>query len=114
MGQRQSQPKRHGRGEAEVLQVVIARVRPQRLPFMANRAEIRNHQFFTELRRDRFETIVSFHRTTLKLVCSGQLRWAGVRSARECDYREWLDEFLRSGQFSRRQCASLAIPVRSD
>src|SRR5690348_18464176 len=103
MRQRQSQPERHGRGEAEVLQVVIARVRPQRLPFMAHRAEIRNHQFFTAVRRDRFKTIVSFHRTTSMLVCSGRLRWAGARSAPESDYRESLDEYLRSGRLSRKR-----------
>ena len=39
-GQRQSQPERHRRGEAEVLQVVIAGMRPERLPFVAHGAEM--------------------------------------------------------------------------
>src|SRR5262245_65676590 len=114
MRQRQSQTERHGRGESEVLQMVIARVRSQGLPFVTDSAEVRDHQFFAEVRRNRSKTIVSFHRTTSTLVCLGRWPWAGARSARVCDCHEWSSGYPQNGRLSRTRYAWLATPARSE
>src|SRR5262245_13953072 len=73
LGQSQSQTECQGRGESEVLQMIITRVRSQGLPLVTYGTEIRYHQFFAEVRYNRLQTIVSFHRATSTLVCLG--RW---------------------------------------
>src|SRR5918992_3605061 len=93
--------------------MIITRMRSQSLPFVPHGAEIRDHQFFAELRRDCSETIVSFHSATSRLVCLGQWPLAGARSARVSDYHESWNEYPQSGRLSRIRCAWLATPARS-
>src|SRR5262245_65578155 len=86
VGQRQGQTQRHGRGEPEVLQVIITRVRSQGLPFVTYGTEVCDHQFFAEVRYNRLQTIVSFYRTTSMLVCLGRLQSGVAMYARVSDY----------------------------
>src|SRR4030095_6307312 len=114
MRQRQSQTERHGRGESEVLKMVLARWRSQALPFVTYSTQVRDHQFVAEVRRNRSKTIVSFHRTTSTLVCLGQWPWAGARSARVSDCHEWSNGYPQNNRLSHTRYAWLATPARSE
>src|SRR5918992_1043939 len=78
--QRQSQAECHRRGESKVLEMVIAGMWSQRLPFMAYGAEVRDHKFVAEVRRNRLKTIVSFHRLPKSLLVQDDRRGPAGRA----------------------------------
>src|SRR5687767_15671449 len=88
LAQSQRQSQRHGRRETEILQVVIAVVRSQCLPFVAHRAQVRDHELVAEVRRYHPQTIISFHFATSELVYSERWLSASSMTVRASDYLE--------------------------